>query len=144
MYVCIYIYWAHLFCSVRLAKSFCNRTCSKSSLAAAAACNRLNDIIISNIVYCMAFGLYKIFFHLFVCARVHHPFITPAHLNYPHYCNTTARLVRNTRPPPDPPWLCHTLYHIGNDNIVYRLKGHTKGGSGGRRILRNRSAIVLQ
>ena len=42
---------------------------------------------------------------VFVCAGVNHPFITPAHLHYPHYCNTIARLVRNTRPPPDPPWL---------------------------------------
>ena len=33
---------------------------------------------------------------LFVCARVNHPFITPACLHYPHYCNTIARLLRNT------------------------------------------------
>jgi len=58
---------------------------------------------------------------VFVCARVNHPFITPAHLHYPHYCNTIARLVRNTRPPPDPLWLCHTPYHICNYNIMYRL-----------------------
>jgi len=38
-------------------------------------------------------GLYKIFFHLFcVCARINHPFITPARSYYPHYCNTIARL----------------------------------------------------
>ena len=36
-------------------------------------------------------GLYKIFCHLFLCCtRINHPFITPAHSHYPHYCNTIA------------------------------------------------------
>jgi len=43
-------------------------------------------------------------------------------LQYPHYCNTIARLLRNIWPPPDPPFICHTPYNIGNDNIVLRLK----------------------
>jgi len=33
------------------------------------------------------------------CARIDHPFNTPSHLHRPHYCNTTARLLRNIRPP---------------------------------------------
>ena len=32
---------------------------------------------------------------VFVCSRINHPFITPAHLQYPHYCNTIARLLCN-------------------------------------------------
>jgi len=32
---------------------------------------------------------------VFVCARANHPFITPAHLHYPHYCNTIARRLRD-------------------------------------------------
>ena len=32
---------------------------------------------------------------VFVCARINHPFITSAHLHYPHYCNAIARLLRN-------------------------------------------------
>jgi len=28
---------------------------------------------------------------VFVCARINHPFFFPAHLHYPHYCNTIAR-----------------------------------------------------
>jgi len=66
-------------------------------------------------------GLYKIFSHLFLCvacARINHPFITPAHPHYPHYCNTIARRLRHIYPPPDPPFICHTPYNIGNGNIV--------------------------
>ena len=40
---------------------------------------------------------------VFVCARINHLFITPAHLHYPHYCNTYARLLCNIRPLPDTP-----------------------------------------
>ena len=32
---------------------------------------------------------------VFVCARINHPFITPAHLHYPHYCNAYTRLLCN-------------------------------------------------
>jgi len=32
---------------------------------------------------------------VFVCARINHPFITPAHSHYPHYFNTIARLLRH-------------------------------------------------
>jgi len=39
--------------------------------------------------------IYKTFFHLFVCARINQSFITPAHLHYPHFCNTYARLLLN-------------------------------------------------
>jgi len=59
-------------------------------------------------------GLYKIFLKKIVYARIQHPFITPAHLHHPHYCNTIARLLR----PSDPPFICHTPYNTGNDNIV--------------------------
>jgi len=38
----------------------------------------------------------KILFHVFVCVQIiNHPFLTPAHSHYPHYCNTVARLLRN-------------------------------------------------
>ena len=30
----------------------------------------------------------------FVCAGINHPIVTPAHLHYPHYCKTIARLLR--------------------------------------------------
>ena len=30
-----------------------------------------------------------------VCARINHPFITPAYLHCPHYRNTIARLLPN-------------------------------------------------
>jgi len=62
---------------------------------------------------------------VFVCARINQPFITPAHSHYPHYCITTARLLRHIYTPPDPPFICHTPYNIGNDNIVSRQKSET-------------------
>jgi len=37
-----------------------------------------------------------------VYARIHYPFIAPAHSHYPHYCNTIARLLRHIYPPPRP------------------------------------------
>jgi len=55
---------------------------------------------------------------VFVCSRINRPFITPAHSDHQHYCNTIARLVRRIYPPPDPPSICYTPYNIGNDNIV--------------------------
>ena len=57
-----------------------------------------------------------------VCARINHPLDAPAHSHYPHYCNTSARLLRNVWHPPDPPFLCHTSYNIGNANIVLSLR----------------------
>jgi len=52
-------------------------------------------------------------------APVKPPFFAPPHLHYPDHCNSVARLLRNIRIPPDPP--CgHTLYTIGNGNIVLR------------------------
>ena len=45
-------------------------------------------------------------------------FLPPPHLQSLHYCNTIARLMRNIRPPPDPPYVCHTPYNIGGGNIV--------------------------
>ena len=41
-----------------------------------------------------------------------------SYLHCPHYCNTVARLLRNIRHPPDPPFVCHTPYNIDNGNIV--------------------------
>jgi len=38
--------------------------------------------------------------------------------NAPHYCHTIAILLRNIRPPPDPPFVCHKSYNIGDGNIV--------------------------
>jgi len=50
------------------------------------------------------------------CARINHPFIVPFHLHRQHYCNTTARLLRNTRAPPDP--LLYAIHlSIGNGNV---------------------------
>ena len=31
----------------------------------------------------------------FVRERIYHPCINPAHLHYPHYCSTIARLLRH-------------------------------------------------
>jgi len=46
----------------------------------------------------------------------------PLHLLCSHYCSTIARLLRNIRPPPDPPCICHTSYRIGSGN-----KGRGRG-----------------
>jgi len=62
-------------------------------------------------------GLYKIFFHAYVCAGINDLFITPAYSHYPHYCNTSVRLLCHI-PPPDPLFVCLTPYNIGDDNIV--------------------------
>jgi len=56
-----------------------------------------------------------------VSAAIIYPFITPAHLRYPHSCNRIARLLHPYISPPDPPCICLTPYNIGKDNIVYRL-----------------------
>ena len=55
---------------------------------------------------------------LVVCARVNRPFILPARLHCPHWCNTFARLLGNIRPALDLPLICHTPYNIGTNNIV--------------------------
>jgi len=47
---------------------------------------------------------------VFVCSRINHPFITPAHSDHQHYCNTIARLVRRIYPPPRPS--LYVLYAI--------------------------------
>jgi len=39
-------------------------------------------------------------------------FYCPPHQHCPHGCNTIAIVLRNIRPPSDPPFLCHT-YTIG-------------------------------
>jgi len=58
-------------------------------------------------------------FFIGVCARVSHPCIAPPPKLYcPHYCNTIARPLCNVRLPPVPPFVCHTLNNISNDNIV--------------------------
>ena len=57
-----------------------------------------------------------------VCARITHPFITPARPHYPHYCNTSVGAIYD--PPPDPPCICYTPYNISKDNMVYRLNLH--------------------
>jgi len=43
-------------------------------------------------------GLHKVF-HLLQSfyARANHPFLAPPHLHCPHYCNSMARRLRNTR-----------------------------------------------
>jgi len=70
-----------------------------------------------------AVGLYKIFFH-FKAFIVHESiilFVLP-----PPTCNahtiaiTIVRLLRNIRPPPSLPCICHTAYTIGNVNIMWR------------------------
>jgi len=47
-------------------------------------------------------------------------FYCPSHLHRPHGCNTIAILVRNTQPPSDPPFSCHTPY---NSVIAISCKG---------------------
>jgi len=53
-----------------------------------------------------------------VCARISRPFILRARLHCPDCCNTITRLLGNMRPRPDPPFVCHRPYNIGNNNIV--------------------------
>ena len=53
-------------------------------------------------------------------ARINHSSIAPSQLHCPHNCNAIARLLRNIRRLPEPPFACHARYHIGNDNIVHR------------------------
>jgi len=40
----------------------------------------------------------------------------PPHIQCPHSYNTIARPLRNKRPLPDPPCVCHTPNNIGNGN----------------------------
>ena len=64
-------------------------------------------------------SLYKILFQSKVLSlETIHLFIAPPHLLRLPFCNTIARLLRNIRPPTDPPSVCHTLYTIGDGNIV--------------------------
>jgi len=51
-------------------------------------------------------------------ALINHPFMGPARLVCAHYCNIIARILRNIRPPLDPPFVGHTPYNVGNGNIV--------------------------
>ena len=51
---------------------------------------------------------------------VYHPFIASPHMQSLPYCSTTARPLRNIRPPTDLSFLCHTPYNIGDGNIVLR------------------------
>jgi len=55
---------------------------------------------------------------------VNPPFSTPHHLQSPPYCITSARPLRNIRPPTNLLRLCHTAYHIGDGNIVLRPMHH--------------------
>ena len=52
------------------------------------------------------------------CARSNHPILAPPHLHCPHECNTIAQLLRNIRPPSNPPCVCRTPYKIANSNIM--------------------------
>jgi len=56
-----------------------------------------------------------------VYAKINPTLITPARLHYPHCRNTIARRLRHIWPPPDPPFIFHTPYNIGND---YRVKAN--------------------
>jgi len=60
-----------------------------------------------------------------VCARTNRPFIPPAHLHWPHCCNAIARLLGNTRPPLDPPFVFHHTILV----ITISCKGHRGAGS---------------
>ena len=46
-----------------------------------------------------------------VCARANLPFLAPPHLHCPHFCNTIARLLRNTRPPPPSTTVLYAIHH---------------------------------
>jgi len=56
----------------------------------------------------LAFAKYIFLFRV-VCARINRPVIPPAYLHCPHWCNTTARLLGNIRPPPTS--LVHAIHH---------------------------------
>jgi len=45
-------------------------------------------------------------------------FYCPSHLHRPHSCNTIPVLLRNIRPPFEPPFSRHTPYNIVHCNIV--------------------------
>jgi len=51
---------------------------------------------------------------------VNHPLIAPPLLQSLPYCNAIAQLLRHIQPPHEPPCVCHTPYHFGNSNIVWR------------------------
>jgi len=78
------------------------------------------------------------------CARIHHPFIAPSHLHCPHDCTTIARLWRNIRRPPDPPFFCvpNTSYNIGkiaiscNGQVVPFFTGARARGCSGQAWIR--------
>jgi len=72
----------------------------------------------ADVVMCASWPLQDILSLQGLFARINLPFITPHHLHCPHRCNTVARLLHNLRPPPDPPFVCHTPYTIGIGNIV--------------------------
>jgi len=70
----------------------------------------------------LSLGLYKIVFHLFLFVQESIiPLSTPP-ISIAH--TTAILLLLRDRcaiydpPPPDPPFICHTPYNIGNDNIV--------------------------
>ena len=46
--------------------------------------------------------------------------VAPFHLQCPHYYNFFAELLRNIPRSPDPFFVCHIPYHIGNGNTVQR------------------------
>jgi len=69
----------------------------------------------------LGLSLYKILFHIraLVWESIILVFVLPPpHLQSLPYCNTIARLLRNIRPPTDPPFVCHTPYNIGGGNVV--------------------------
>jgi len=66
-----------------------------------------------------AVSLYKILFHDKALSwELIILLLTPPHLQSIPYCNTIARPLRNTRPPTDPSFECHTPCTFGDGNIV--------------------------
>jgi len=82
------------------------------------ACVITGDVLGASVMYDTGWPLQDIVLLRSFCARINHSFIAHSHLHCPHYCNAIARLLRNIRRPPDPPFVCHAHYHIGNGNIV--------------------------
>ena len=71
-------------------------------------------------------GLYKICVHLFLWVQESIiPSLPPAHLHYPHYCETIARRLRTISTPPALP-----LYAIHHTLLVMTISSECQGNPG--------------
>jgi len=90
-------------------------------------------------------GLNKRLFYFEVSCTNPSSVYAPPRLHCSHGCNTNAILLRNIRPPSDPPLLCHTPYNIVHSNIVQRLRRAPAAlpTGGGARVRVNPRSLVM-